>query len=197
LVQIRILCLILSWFDWSLSHDLLYGMRGQVGMYHSLSKVWQVEPLDWSDLSLGFWESIMWTVVVWDNIWEVCVWYHLVERRAGSKAVGGGGGPLRSSSSTYPMRSLCLSSDIQSRTRYLLSFSKIFSMSDKCCSDSCINLCDLKTKWKTLKLKCQNSNHSTCWGDYCVNECFKLLLEPDRVYLWNSHRQGNIQNHIK
>lgn len=47
----------------------------------------------------------------------VCVFDHLVERRAGSNAVGGGGGPLRSSSSTYAMTSLCLSSGIHSSTR--------------------------------------------------------------------------------
>lgn len=52
-------------------------------------------------------------------VWNGCVFEmdHLVERRAGSKAVGGGGGPLRSSSSTYAMMSLCLSSGIQSSTR--------------------------------------------------------------------------------
>lgn len=57
---------------------------------------------------------------------------YFVDRLVGSDAVGGGGGPRRSRSSTYATISFRLSSGTQSSTRYRLSFCKIFSTSFRC-----------------------------------------------------------------
>lgn len=65
----------------------------------------------------------------------------------GSDAVGGGGGPRRSRSSTYATINLRLSSGTQSSTRYRLSFCKIFSTSFRCWSDSWISFLDLFCGW--------------------------------------------------
>lgn len=66
-----------------------------------------------------------------DTPWKSMQGY-FVDRRVGSDAVGGGGGPRRSRSSTYATISFRLSSGTQSSTRYRLSFCKIFSTSFRC-----------------------------------------------------------------
>lgn len=63
--------------------------------------------------------------------------YFVVGLLEGSEAVGGGGGPLRASSSKYPINSRVRSAAAASNTRNLRSFLKISSISAKCALLSC------------------------------------------------------------